>query len=108
MSDPLPPSPSTPLILSVRDRLINGARNENQLILSSELHDPVLHRRLVGKPLITAKSPPVVVIVMLITGILTKYGLSMDDETVGALTTVITAIVAYGMRYITDTPINSV
>lgn len=91
----------------MRDALIASARNIPDLIAKAQTADPQLAEQLIGKSLFASKSPPAIALAAVLTWASTKYGLGWDSSTVDTITLVVGVVAAYGMRYLTHTPITS-
>ena len=102
------PSPQLAKAQSIRDQIISEARNTPELIAKAKRYDPKFAEQLIGKSLWQSKSPPVTILAAIIAWAASRYALGWDDETVNTVTFCVLAVVSYGMRYITASPINSI
>ena len=106
---------------AVSDAAVKAAQNVPQLIAGLSSVDPGWLQQLVGKSLISSKSPPVTIAAAIIGWAVPHYGLacaatvttacwSADDIATVSMVCGIaaTAVASYAMRYFTKAPISGV
>lgn len=89
-----------------RDQLIKDAQSLPDLIARAEVLDPDLAKSLTSKALIYSKSIWGNAIALIVSWIVTRYGLGWDDNTCALVTGLIVMGVTGAMRYVTSQPID--
>ena len=95
--------------LTIRDRLINAARDGDDLVAKAKLHDPTLYEQLAGKAALYSKGVWGPLVALAVTAVLAHYGLSVSPETQGLFVGGIVAVASILIRVIwTKGPITAV
>lgn len=91
-----------------RDQIIKDAQSAPDLIEKAKMLDPALAKALTGKALVASKSVWGNAAALIVSWMVTRYGLQWDDDTCALVTGLITMAVTIGVRALTSQPIDSV
>lgn len=91
-----------------RNQIIKEAQSLPDLIRRAETADPELAKSLTSKALIYSKSVWGNAIALIVSWMVTKYGLGWDGDTCALVTGLIVMGVTVGLRMVTSQPIDGV
>jgi hypothetical protein len=92
----------------IRDQVIKDAQSLPDLIARAQALDPDLATQLTGKALVASKSIWGNAVALIVSWVVTRYGLGWDENICAVVTGLIVMGATVGLRMITNAPISGV
>lgn len=93
---------------TLTDRIIADAKSLPDLIARASVADPALAQKWTGTALIASKTVWGNAATLVISYVVTKYGLDYDDQTVALVSGVLVMISTAALRYVTERPVTGI
>lgn len=93
---------------AMTDKIVADAKSLPDLIAKAQQADPELAQQLTGKALLASKTVWGVPLTMIVSAVVTRYGLGWDASTCGIVSGALVMVATVALRWVTSSPISGI